>query len=218
MNFGLAFSYQFQDPDWIKKILLNGLLALIPIVGPFYLTGWMLEIAARFAKDDSVLLPEIDFGKYLSKGFMASIVSFLYGLPFLLVTSPAIIMMAVSANSYDDTLMTIATITMICCYGLGFLVMIATSLLSMVAVVEFTLKDFKAAFQVKHMFAIFKSAIGPYLLTILVIAIAVPIIASLGSIACGVGVLFTAPYSLTVTASLLGQAYRVGSAAQTLEI
>lgn len=218
MNFGLAFTYQFQDPDWIKKILLNGLLALIPIVGPFYLSGWMLEIAARFAKDDSVLLPEIDFGKYLKKGFMASVVSLIYSLPGFLVTIPAIIMMVVSASGGDETLMTVAMITMICCYGLGFLVMIATSLLSMVAVVEFTLKDFKSALQVKHMFAIFKSAIGPYLLTILVVGLAVPIIASLGSIACGIGVLFTMPYSLTVTAALLGQAYRQGAGAQSLEI
>ncbi|NSW51550.1 MAG: DUF4013 domain-containing protein [Anaerolineae bacterium] len=218
MNFGLAFSYQFQDPDWIKKILLNGLITLIPVVGPFYLTGWMLEIASRFAKSDDVLLPEIDFGKYISKGFMAMVIGLIYMLPTLIIILPAIVVPMIFINNGDDTVATIMVILMICCYGLGLLVSIAAGLLQMVAIVEFALKDFKAAFQFKTLFAIFKAAIGPYLLTILVAAFGVPIITSLGGIACGIGVLFTAPYSVTVMASMLGQAHRAGANAQVVEL
>ena len=35
MDFGLAFSYLFKDPDWFKKIVIVALIGLIPIVD-----GW----------------------------------------------------------------------------------------------------------------------------------------------------------------------------------
>lgn len=208
MDFGKAFSFQFEDPDWIKKILLSGLIALIPVVGQFYLTGWMMEIAGRFAKDDTVLLPDINFGEYLKKGFLGAVVGFVYGLPAFVVMLPAIIISAVASNNADLEWLIIGS--MVCCGGLGVLIAIATSLLSLVAILKVQLSDFKAAFDVKHNFQVFKNAIGPYLLTIVVAALALPIISSLGAVLCGIGVLFTMPYGLSLYGSCLGQAYKIG--------
>jgi hypothetical protein len=209
MDFGLAFTYQFDDEEWIKKLLLTGLIALIPIVGQFYLTGWMMEIAERFAKDQAKTLPEIDFGGYLGKGFSGFVATFVYSLPGLIVMVPGIIASALAASSGEDAAV-FGIIAMVCCYGLGILVSIAAGLLSLPAIVEVQLKGLKAGFQVKKMWSIFKSAIVPYLITIAVVAIAVPIISSLGGIACGIGVIFTLPYSISLYGAFLGMAYREG--------
>ena len=216
MNFGYAFSYQFQDPDWIKKILLNGLITLIPLVGPIYMTGWLMEIAGRFATQDTVMLPDIDFGRYLSKGFMGAITGLIYSLPGVIVMMPAIIISALVSGERGMEWLVI--VSMVCCLGLGILLSIALSLLSMVAIVEVQLKDFKAAFQIKHVFSIFKGAIGPYLLTVLVVGLVVPILSSLGGLLCGIGVLFTVPYSMTMYGSMLGQAHKTGSSKLLTEI
>jgi len=31
MDFGLSFSFPFQDEDWIKKIVLTAVISLIPL-------------------------------------------------------------------------------------------------------------------------------------------------------------------------------------------
>ena len=39
---GDAFSWASRDPGWVGKLLLMGLIGLIPIVGGLQLAGWML--------------------------------------------------------------------------------------------------------------------------------------------------------------------------------
>jgi hypothetical protein len=49
MNFGKAFTFVFDDPEWLRKVAINALIGLIPIVGQLYLLGWGLEVARRVA-------------------------------------------------------------------------------------------------------------------------------------------------------------------------
>src|SRR5438094_353392 len=39
---GDGFSWPFQDPQWASKILVQGLITLIPIVGWIATTGWLV--------------------------------------------------------------------------------------------------------------------------------------------------------------------------------
>jgi hypothetical protein len=39
MDFGLSFSYVFEDKDWFKKIAIPALCALIPVIGEFVVLG-----------------------------------------------------------------------------------------------------------------------------------------------------------------------------------
>lgn len=211
MNIGLAFTYQFEDEEWIKKLLLTGLIALIPIVGQIYIFGWMMEIAERFATGSTEELPDIDFGKFLGKGFSGYIATLVYAIPGFIVMLPGIIASMFTFSAGEDAA-TIIMLAMFCCFGLGALVSVATSLLSFPAIVEVQMKDLKSGFQIKRMFAIFKGAIGAYLISIVILALAVPIISSLGAIACGIGVIVTLPYSISLQGALLGMAYREGSA------
>ncbi len=47
MDFGKAFTYAFEDQDWLKKLGIGGLLLLIPIFGILAVMGWTVEITRR---------------------------------------------------------------------------------------------------------------------------------------------------------------------------
>lgn len=43
LSFGDTFGWAFRDPEWARKLVLQGLIGLIPIVGWIALYGWMLQ-------------------------------------------------------------------------------------------------------------------------------------------------------------------------------
>ncbi|MCD4698964.1 MAG: DUF4013 domain-containing protein, partial [Phycisphaerae bacterium] len=87
MDFGLAFSFPFQDEEWIKKILLTGVIFLIPVVGQIAVMGWALTITRRIIRNDPEPLPDwSDFGGYLGLGFKAFVVVLVFVLPIIILT------------------------------------------------------------------------------------------------------------------------------------
>jgi len=101
MDFGLAFSYPFQDKDWIQKILLTGVISLIPIVGQIAVLGWLIEITARVIRGESDPMPKWeDFGGLFMSGLKAFALGFIFGLPLMIIAFPAaIIDMLVDSES-----------------------------------------------------------------------------------------------------------------------
>ena len=70
MDFGKAFSYVFDDSDWLKKVGLGGLIYLVPILN-FAAAGYSLEVAQRVINDDPRPLPEwSDIGGKLESSLM----------------------------------------------------------------------------------------------------------------------------------------------------
>ena len=67
MDFGLAFSYVFQDRDWLRKVGIVALISLIPILGQLVLIGWSLNITKRVIERHPEPLPEVDFGGDLAR-------------------------------------------------------------------------------------------------------------------------------------------------------
>ena len=113
MDFGRAFSFVFDDEDWVKKVGIGGLLSLIPIIGIFVVLGWGLEITKRVIKGDAEVLPDwTDFGGYLTKGFLVFLIAFVYTLPVLLIQGCS--SLPFLFENADDTLYTIFTIVTIC--------------------------------------------------------------------------------------------------------
>lgn len=44
VDIGRAITYVFQDPQWLKKVLIGGLLSLIPIIGWLIIGGYWLRV------------------------------------------------------------------------------------------------------------------------------------------------------------------------------
>jgi hypothetical protein len=207
MDFGKAFSYVFEDEEWLKKIGLAGVIALIPIIGQFVIVGWGLEIVRRVIEDDPEPLPDFtEFGDFLVKGLLIFLVGFVFFLPPILLIACNLTLLPVfdPAGSGGETGFTIITICLVC---LNLLYGIVASFFLPAAVGNYAAKgELSAAFKLRELFQLVKKNFGPYLLVVLGSWVAV-LIASLGVIACVIGVLFTSAYSYAVTAHLIGQAY-----------
>lgn len=206
MDFGKVFSYEFEDADWIKKLILPGLIMLIPIVGQIYVLGWMVEIIKRVRTNHPEPLPDVDFGEYLGVGFKALVVQIVYSLLPFVFSIPIMIGGVISGAAEEEA---IAIITSVC---FGPLVLIAGLLAGGLtfAAMGILAEDgtIGAALDFKRAFKLLRAGIGSYLIVLLIAVIAMPLLSSLGALLCGLGVLFTAPYSMAVFGHALGQAYQ----------
>jgi hypothetical protein len=212
MDFGKAFSFPFEDPDWVKKILLAALISLIPIIGQIYLVGWTLEVARRVIRQYTRLLPDVEFSESLILGFKSFVISFVYSLPAIILATPIWLVPVIASSGNDSNAMAaLATIVAGCCGGLIAIYGILLILLIPAAQGSFLATgEMSAAFHLKEILALFRAAPGAYLLAVLGQLIA-GIITPIGGIACGVGAAITAAYSLLMVAHLYGQAYNEAS-------
>jgi hypothetical protein len=209
MNFGLSFSYVFKDPDWFKKVAIPALCGLIPVVGQFVVAGWALKATKNVIDgNEEHALPELEFGPDLGRGFMSFLIGFIYGLIPAILMSFAGGLFGWGADVYEEALMIIMYIAGGCLGLVGILVGLLFGFLGMTGIANYVAKgEFKAAFQFKELFAMIKKSFVSWLLVLLGAILTTGIIAPLGSIACGIGVLLTTAYANVVYAHLLGQAY-----------
>ena len=225
MEFGRAFSYTQQDPEWLKKVGIAGLLMFIPIIGWLAVLGWGLEITRRVINNDPGALPDwSNFTDHLVRGLKGFVVWFVFNLlGFLvngcrgtinaLVTNPRLL-----GNMDSRTIGMLTTgigTVAICCGCLGFILSLAATFVTPAAYGNMMAHngDLGAAFRFGEVFGLIRSAIGPYLMTLLG-TIIVGIIIPFGLIACIIGVFFTAAWGTTVVSHLYGQAYNAAKAAQ----
>ena len=221
MDFGRAFSYAFQDPDWLKKVGLAAVIMLIPVVGSIVVLGWGLEITRRLINNETDLLPDwSNFGEFLSKGFQAFVVTLAYLLPSLVINicqQGIAISMNAAANSGNGSqqMAGVAGFAAICLSCLSIVFSIAAGFLIPAALG--TLADtgqLGAAFRFNQIIGLVRSAPGPYLLQLLVVGVASLILIPVGIIVCIVGVLAVSAYLTTVSSHLTGQSYKIARAAQ----
>jgi hypothetical protein len=209
MDFGKAFSFPFQDPDWAKKILIPALVLLIPILGQIVVLGWALDITRRVIRQDPQPLPELDFGKNLSDGFKGFVISLVYAIPAIIFSLPPAIISAVagSGDSNMENIGPLMGIVMVCCYGLLFIYGLALNVVLPAALGHFiATENLGAAFRFSEVFGLVRAAPGAYLMVLLGIILA-GIIGGLGSIVCFIGVIATYAFAFAVEGHLYGQAY-----------
>ena len=73
---GDAFVWPFRDPEWIEKVVIVGLIGLIPIIGSINGSGWMMA-AIRKLRAGEERLPPGNFG-YLWPGLQLFVVTLVY--------------------------------------------------------------------------------------------------------------------------------------------
>ncbi|MCJ7660624.1 MAG: DUF4013 domain-containing protein [Anaerolineales bacterium] len=214
MQFGKAFTYVFEDDDWIMKTIIAALVSLIPIIGQITVVGWGLEVTRRIIREDPNPLPDwSDFGGHIVKGIITWVIGFVYALPIILVwICPVIIIVAFPE---DETVVSLVSV----CFGcLTFLYAVLLMFVLPAALGNYAAKDeLSAAFRFGEVFGLVRAAPGAYLLTILGAIIASVIIGPLGIILCVVGVLWTQAYAILINAHLWGQAYNEAQKAEILE-
>jgi hypothetical protein len=210
MEYGKAFTFPFEDQDWIKKVLIAGVIGLIPIVGQFFLLGWGLEITRRVIKSDLNPLPAWDnFGGYFVDGLKALVIGFVYTLPVILVQSCGSALLFGANETGDDTFIMIGSTVMACfsCFTILWVIFIAFMLSAALGNYAAT-DEFGAAFRIGEIYELVRNAPAAYIMVLLTWFIT-PFIALLGLMFCLVGGLFTFPYAMMANQYMQGEAYRV---------
>lgn len=80
INFGRAFGYFTQAPDWLKKYLTLLLLSLVPILN-FTVMGYYVQLINNTSKGMDSELPEIDIANQFVSGALFCIALLLFLIP-----------------------------------------------------------------------------------------------------------------------------------------
>ena len=85
MNIGKSFSFVFDDKQWISKLGLGAVIALVPILN-FAWSGYMVGIIRNVMNNESEPLPNWDdLGKKFNDGLLLTVAGIVYSLPMLVV-------------------------------------------------------------------------------------------------------------------------------------
>lgn len=220
MEFGKAFSFAFEDKDWIKKLGIGALLMIIPFIGWLVVAGWGIEITKRVIQRDPQPLPDwSDFGGYLVKGLQVFVIGLVYSLPIILVNicQQGVTLFGQQGDTTDETILMAVTVFAVCFGCVSFIYSIFLGFILPAALGNFAATgQMGAGFRFGEVFGLVRAAPVAYLLALLGGFVA-SLIASLGVILCVIGILFTAVYAYTINAHLYGQAYNEGMAARGLK-
>ncbi len=209
MDLGRAFSYVTDDERWLNTILLGGLIMLIPIVGQIALIGFMLEVARNVMQGNPRPLPDwSNFGDKLGKGLAGLLIQIVYGLPVALVGfvfACIAISGGLAAGNNEEAAAGIFSLLFLCFFPLLLLLGLILQPVLLAAMVRYVQTNrLGAAFEFGAVITTVRSALGTWVVLWLVYILC-GIVGGLGSIAFGIGVLFTLVYSQAVFGHALGQ-------------
>jgi hypothetical protein len=223
MDIGKAFSYVFEDPEWLKKVGIGGLVSIVPIVN-FAAIGYMLTTMKNVADGQAQPLPEwSDFGGFFMKGLYAFVGILVYFLPAIVIYCCVAILTAVASGGVSSvnqnagdavgTVLALATTCLSCVVGLYSFV---AGLTLYAPLTRFAMSNnqLNLFWDFRGNLDFVQKNLGGYFMALLVSWLAY-IVGGFGIILCVVGVFFTYFWAGQVAAYLFGQFWknRVASAA-----
>ncbi len=214
MDIGKAFSFVFEDEQWIVKvliaagILLAGVLLSWLVIPAFLayllLAGYGIEITRRVLRGESTVLPAWEnWGQLFTDGVQMAIIGIVYALPIILFSICLGVPLGIASEDSEAAASIFGSV--LGC--LNFLWGIVMSLLLPAAVAFFVKEgNLAAAFRFGEVFAFVRDNFATYVV-VAVMAWVASVIGGLGFLLCGIGWLFTVPYGGFVTSYLYGQGY-----------
>lgn len=225
MDFGKAFTFMFDDPDWVRKLgigVVVGLAAtllspiLIGIVPAIIILGYCLDVLRNVYAGSASPLPEWeDWGGFLARGFKLLVAFFVWLLPLFVISIPIFIGAALAseqgagsgAGAAFGALFIICASCLLVLWGL-FVLLISPAIYIRLAVTD----RLGAAFEVGRLWALTRDNLGNVIVAILLTIVAgiiASIAGSLGLILLLIGALVTIPaatlWQYLVQAHLFGQ-------------
>jgi hypothetical protein len=208
MDFSLALSYPLRDPEWGRKVLLAGLLSLIPVLGPALVFGWSLGITRQVIAQDTQTLPEFDLAQDLLRGLKVWGIVVIYTLPILVVVVPLGIGFGMTLLTDDGQAATVWALTALCMAALLIVYSLIVTLALPAAYANFLAHDeqFVSGLNIKEVTSLIRRGPAAYFL-VWIGGIMCAFITLFGLAGCVIGVMFSGSYALMVMAHLYGQAY-----------
>jgi len=209
MDFGRGFSYVRQDPNWLVKTVLGSVISLVPILN-FAATGYAMDVLRNIHNGQETPLPEWgeNFGDRLVRGFIGTIIQFIYALPIVLLGCGLAIVTSVGASSLGENGAAGLGLFGLCLVPIFIVATFGLSILGMIGQARYAISnDFGQALRVGEVVAEFRQNLGRWL-GLIGMAIVLSLAATVGfAITCGLGILL-AFYLTLVTYHWIAQAHR----------
>ena len=206
MDIGKSLGFVFEDKKWIEKVLIGGLISLVPIIGALWVLGYTVKLVRNVRNGDPEPLPEWeDFGELLSDGFKLFVIYFVWALPLIIAYIPLLVtsIMAQDAGGDASTLWGLVTVCFGCflfLYGLFFAAVLPALMVKFADNGEIS-----DGFDFQGIFSFVKSHLGEIALVV-VMGLAINLLAQLvGFLLCLVGLIFTSFWARLVIAHMIAQ-------------
>lgn len=200
-----AFTWPVRDPAWVSKLLIIALTLLIPIVGSINGLGWMLASLDRLRKGEELLAPANL--SYIGRGFRLFAVELIYSLVIvvvaLLIFVPAFALsVRQGQGSANGGLIAAAVLLNLIGFSVITLLSLALTFMIPAIVLATDRAGVGAGIDVRAVVRRSRANLNHTLIAGLML-IAASFVGSIGSIACGVGILVTMAYSLAMQAWII---------------
>lgn len=211
-DFMKPFTYVFEDPNWVQKILVGGLfyLAGFLIIGWFFVLGYAARTARNIIRGDERPLPEWDSaGDFFSEGARLVGVALVYVIPMFVLVAwfilPAMFMEAFDNRAAEAFGSGLAACVSCFIIPISLFIMFFMPASLLFAAVE---QRFGAAFEFPRIWAFIRENIGNYLLAVVVYLVA-RFLAGFGIVLLCIGVIFTGFWSVLIMTHGFAQAYKL---------
>ncbi|WP_322822049.1 DUF4013 domain-containing protein [Chloroflexus sp.] len=208
MNVTRAFSFIFDDPDWLKITLVIGLLQFIPVIGQIVGLGCIVVIARAVANGQERPLPQLNqLGALFSTGVYSATIYIVYYLPIFLISCLLSCLVgatiAFAGNSESTVIILIGL--MLCSSVVIVPLSLITQILLIVGIGRYIQTgSVSAAFQPGGVWALLQRYPAEWLVLWL-LSLLCGTVASVGTFVLLVGLIVSIPYATFVFGHLLGQ-------------
>jgi hypothetical protein len=202
---GDAFVWPLRDPEWLSKVLIMGLILLIPIVGAMNGLGWMLATLDRLRAGEEKL-PPANF-EHLGRGFQLFVVFLAYYVGLALIAAllyvPAIVLLAEQGRDSSSTPLVLIGLALLL-LGSSFITLasLALTFATPSIVLAFDRGGIAGGVRIDQ---VGRRATASLINTLIagLMLIAAGVVGQLGTILCLVGVVFTGAYALAMQAWII---------------
>ncbi len=168
--------YPTTDSEWIKKVLIGGILLLIPILN-FVCTGYYLKVIKGSIEGRNNMPEWDDWGDLFIKGISVLIISLAYSIIPIILISIIILIVSSSgllfAGIFESASMGVVTLLFILIGSLiGFITLFIVNLMFPMSLAMFANEwSFGDAFKIREIISRIKSVFVEYVIAIIVIYI-----------------------------------------------
>lgn len=207
-----AFVWPARDHDWPARLLVVGLILLIPIVGSINGLGWMLAALDRLRAGQQKL-PPANLG-YLGRGFGLFVVVLVYGVAVAVVAGlfylPAVLIFVREGQGPTNAAAVSSGVLLsLASFSIATLGSLALNFLMPSIVLATDRGGIAGGLRFAEVLRGARITPANTLIAGLML-IAASFVGSIGIVVCGVGVLFSTAYSLAMQAWII-HSYEIGS-------